>query len=434
MRKTTPTYKIVPEKIKISKNLFITVFGFPSQFLCHRKRKFQRDFMSAIVVLPLAPFNIIAAIHDSSILGYEQNEIVGKSVFHLTGPFSDVNLLRCAMYRAASHTSSTQQLVLYDRDRRPQHMIVLCSPLIRSGILLGCLVLFRPSFAITLQHVFKNVQQSSLPYCLVSAMYPHNIHMVNEGFMAGLGCSREDMLGKDLLTVIELTRTDCRDWNLMLGAASRGAAGHVTVLVRSGPAGNLAEVDMICLPVVETPNGPIRHFTVLFLPGPTSPSTNDFDGNELHRSCMDAADGISRLAFHHPQLAQIYADSNILTRSRSPESESDNVLTDVSPALSGAPGAAPSHAVLPRFKPRSDPSPRGKPVVLTLATLDVLGELSLAQAAQAVGLSATAFKRACRRLGLKQWRYRRHRGAFAETRRDSEGAEGGPNDSERAPR
>ena len=73
-------------------------------------------------------------------------------------------------------------------------------------------------------------------------------------------------------------------------------------------------------------------------------------------------------------------------------------------------------------------------MVLTLATLDVLGELSLAQAAQAVGLSATAFKRACRRLGLKQWRYRRHRGALAETRRDSEGAEGGPNDSERAPR
>ena len=50
---------------------------------------------------------------------------------------------------------------------------------------------------------------------------------------------------------------------------------------------------------------------------------------------------------------------------------------------------------------------RRRPVVVTPAILQRLSDLSLAQAAQALGVSATAFNRACRRLGLRRWAYRR---------------------------
>ena len=51
--------------------------------------------------------------------------------------------------------------------------------------------------------------------------------------------------------------------------------------------------------------------------------------------------------------------------------------------------------------------PFNQPVVLTLELLDALRGLPLPRAAQAVGVSATAFKKACRRLGVHRWGYRR---------------------------
>ena len=52
---------------------------------------------------------------------------------------------------------------------------------------------------------------------------------------------------------------------------------------------------------------------------------------------------------------------------------------------------------------RTPPSP----VVISLELLDSLHGLSLPLAASTVGVPATAFKRACRRLGVTRWEYRR---------------------------
>ena len=56
------------------------------------------------------------------------------------------------------------------------------------------------------------------------------------------------------------------------------------------------------------------------------------------------------------------------------------------------------------------------PVVITLPLLDALRGLSLPHAARVVGVSATAFKKACRRLGVRRWDYRRGPGRAGSRR------------------
>ena len=55
----------------------------------------------------------------------------------------------------------------------------------------------------------------------------------------------------------------------------------------------------------------------------------------------------------------------------------------------------------------ADRRPPPSPVVISLELLDSLRGLSLPLAASTVGVSATAFKKACRRLGVTRWEYRR---------------------------
>lgn len=67
--------------------------------------------------------------------------------------------------------------------------------------------------------------------------------------------------------------------------------------------------------------------------------------------------------------------------------------------------------ILPRRKAFAYPSHEqespARGVTLTPELVTSLRGMPLAQAAQAVGLSATAFKRACRRLGVRRWEYTR---------------------------
>ena len=82
-----------------------------------------------------------------------------------------------------------------------------------------------------------------------------------------------------------------------------------------------------------------------------------------------------------------------------------------------------------RIKPRrtsclptlADNGKPSSPVVISLEQLDSLRGLPLPLAASTVGISATAFKRACRRLGVTRWQYRRgpgraRKGGAAPTR------------------
>ena len=66
------------------------------------------------------------------------------------------------------------------------------------------------------------------------------------------------------------------------------------------------------------------------------------------------------------------------------------------------------------------------PVVITHELIKTLHGLSLPQAAQVVGISSTAFKRVCRRLGIDRWEFKRGKGKCWTGERLEESTDVGP--------
>jgi hypothetical protein len=82
------------------------------------------------------------------------------------------------------------------------------------------------------------------------------------------------------------------------------------------------------------------------------------------------------------------------------------------------------------INPRRKPKDKGTvypttPVMLTREHVDGLQDRSLTQAAAAVGVSPTAFKRACRRLGVARWAYCRRQAASKGDHRPPSGLPNG---------
>ena len=314
-----------------------------------------------LVVWVESPYTILAT-EDRDIFGYPRHEIVGSSILRLCGPKSDYSLLQRSIENTEKKKTCTLQLALYDRNGNDKRLMISFEPVLIKNILVGCLVQFRPSFALLLKQVFKDVQETNYPHCLVSAAFPHNIHMVDDRFICALGSSRSDALGKNLLSFLsEKTQSDSIEWSSMLAAASQGAIDQRRMLFRC--IHGISEGNVICAPVVENENGNIRHILVLL-------------ASHLHES-VDADGGDHRLS----------------------EIEFESGLTIKNPAI------------LPRRGPCANGQCRKRqPVVLTQAVLNTLRDLPLQEAAHAIGVCATAFKCACRKLGLKRWVYRRRRG------------------------
>jgi len=65
--------------------------------------------------------------------------------------------------------------------------------------------------------------------------------------------------------------------------------------------------------------------------------------------------------------------------------------------------------VFPRRKAGQDrKDARTRPVTITLDLLDSFCEISLTEAAKKLGISSTAMKKACRKVGVKRWPYRKN--------------------------
>ena len=345
-------------------------------------------------------------------LGYDPNKITGHSITILTGARSDPLMLQNAIESRQRHKL---QLVLYDAHGGERCLIVSFCPFDDEDSA-KCLLTLYPSKAIMLQDAFKFADCPSAS-ALVSADPAHVIHMVNDGFLGRFGCARSEMLGQPLhLFYADATANSASffhphlqsDWSALFLAALDGSITRRSLAARCAVGGGLDEVT--CTPVVEGPNGRIRHLLV----------------------SVD-------LSEPHPQPATRWQQpgaSRAVTRPDRPQ---------VAPA-SAAPAAdtqgcsklyvCPRHhgvgpAIFPRRTTRVggawDRAPAA-PVVVTPALVAALACLPLHHAAAAAGVSATAFKRACRKLGIDRWAYRRgHMAAAPRTPPgDSKGEDGCP--------
>ena len=298
-------------------------------------------------------FQVIAA--DESIfmvLGYHPHQIIGNSIMIFAGPQSDCRMLQNAILTMQGHK---MQLVLYDCAGRERRLIVSCSPLGVASISLGCMVTFQSSEAITLQDAFTDCPQARI---LVSADSPYEVHMANDAFLRHSCCLRSDILGQPLN--FPQHRSSINTSNLKFktefAALIRSALdGRNTTTNSSG--GCLDEVS--CAPVVEAQNGCIRHLLFTF----SSP-----------RGCS----GAGTIPLEQQASGSYSEDLNAAAR------------------------------IFPRRKSRADAAlAPAAPVVVTRELVAFLAGLPLCRAAAAAGVCTTSFKKACRKLGVRRWTYRR---------------------------
>ena len=138
---------------------------------------------------------------------------------------------------------------------------------------------------------------------------------------------------------------------------------------------------MLCAPVLEMPNGTVRYLLIFF-------AASDF----LYAEPGQAMDLMKRESKRQTKVSLSFHTSR---------------AAPTEPFTFPA-GQRLAPAIFPRRKPGVEPGvQKAPPVVVTPELLLSLHNMPLNQAAEAIGVSATAFKKACRKLGISRWAYKR---------------------------
>ena len=320
------------------------------------------------------------------VLGYHPHELNGQSILVLTGARSDKRMLQSAIQ---AMEEDKMQFTFYDNSSDERCLIVSFTPFLEAGLFVGSTLTLQPSEATTLQEAF---QDCLYPRVLASADSPHAIHMANDALLDCFACSRSEVLGRPLHLFSHYSKQHFIDnspsnepeaaWSALVCVALDGRVAR-----RQSTAGSDI-YDVICVPVVEAPNGRIRHFLVTF----GSPVCGDDDGAKESRSDGRPLQNADHAAKGRPALKS--AGARVSNASSSPEL------------------CRPGFTIVPRRKVQTDSPPTA--VVVTRELVAALADLPIQQAAAAAGVSATAFKRACRGLGICQWAYKRRRTRTAD--------------------
>ena len=364
-----------------------------------RTKLASRNMQSSAVIWPQTPFQILAMNQDS-ILGHQQHELNGNIALKLTGPLSDSALFQQAVINTWSLQSTRIQLILYDRDHNAQQVILSCSPLLSEGVFIGCLAVFKPSQAISLDKAHQTINEWSCAQCLVSADPPHAIQKMNDAFVTNTRCPRDFVFGKPMPLLASVHSCSPGQWSALLLEAAHGAIQRrsSSMHCRVDKTTLFQEViettpfeEVIFVPVAEAPNGRIRHVLVIFppanLPAPTSPAALSSLGPEGHRHLVQVDETVNIQAVPGPAVA---CDPRKQPVARGLEAADDLR----GPGAAGLPHVSPpaaakaAPAVLPRRRPASVPdgSAPAPAVVLTPALLDSLRGRPLPCAARAVGV------------------------------------------------
>ena len=300
-----------------------------------------------------------------SVLGYHPQEVNGQNVLTFTGLRSDPRMLQSAIL---GMDGQKMQIILYDPSGCERRLIISCTQFQAASFCVSCLLALCPSEAIGLQEAFAEIPQACI---LISADPPHTIHMANVGFLNRYQCATSGILGRPLNIVYgapnfpshefaQATESDTAWRDLLHTALDGRVAKRPPTASDSSDAGGYSD-EVTLAPVVEAPNGRIRHLLVTFGPSRSDPEPVE------------------------PPVAP--DESGFL----------------VCPHLFSA-----GPAIVPRgkFRRQSALAPAA-PVVVTRELIAALADLPVRQAAAAAGVSATAFKKACRKLGVARWRYKR---------------------------
>ena len=347
-------------------------------------------YVSKILVSTSAPFQLLSVIslaNGSDGLELDPEHLIGQSIVDLTASSSDKYVLQNAIVAIENGQQSKIQLTFSGEYEREQNMMVTCSPYQTEDFRICCHIALNRSFAVSLHEAF---QESSCPRALISSESPHVVHMINHHFAEKFGIIKSEILGRPL--GLFKYCPSARKVVALLRSALNGRI--VRDLLNISAISPTLQEDIIFVPVCGVDHQ-IKHVLVLF-----APST--------------------------PIQQQITSDYMRVKKRRVKTSIAENSwLKQTLPKL----GEMKPPRKIPVIYPRRKLSATNaaiplSPVAVTPELVRTLSGMSLAGAAAAAGVSPTAFKKACRKIGIRRWTYyRRHDGhARSERARDEQPA------------
>ena len=350
------------------------------------------------------PFHILSVDEIGiPILKLDSQNMIGQSVLKILGQKSDQAMFVSIILDVENRGSARSQFIVYDQSGQERRAIVSFCPFLQANGGLCCQVTIEPSEAITLDDGFDD---SNCPYALLAAESPHCVMLVNDDFLTKFRCTRAQAVGA---AFARFQGPDQSSWNPLLDAALRGKI--VRDRVHTSPSLPLALDDAICVPVVGALNGVIRYILVLFSPCSAICRPLASRPNPHHRLSTATIWPPCSLSFAPDNSSSRPESHRALRKQHAQGGRSLEEVSRLGPERAESPprpdSDGPPAIVIPRrgFEPVRSPA-----VVVTPALLGTLKGLPLPRAAAAIGLSTTAFKQACRKLGIARWDFRRGAG------------------------
>ena len=328
------------------------------------------DDTTRILVSTNAPFQVLSVISlaQSKVgLGIDAVELLGQNVVDIIDSCSDKSVLQNAIVASENGQQSKIQLTFSGVNGKVQNMMVNCSPYQTEDFRICCHIALNRSFAVSLHEAF---QESSCPRALISSESPHVVHMINHHFAEKFGIIKSEILGRPLgLFHDHLTASK---WVALFRSALNGRI--VRDLLNISTMSPTLQEDTILVPVSEGASRTIKNILVLFAPStPIQP--------------LATVAAVPRVA--NPSTTTCQAE-----------------VSSMSEANSSIPLIRPRRKLYASDPAAIPPSP----VAVTPELVRTLSGMSLTGAAAAAGVSPTAFKKACRKIGIRRWTYRRNDG------------------------
>ena len=342
-----------------------------------------------IYVSSICPFRILQVQEK---MKSRKQGLIGYPVFKITGPESDEELIT-NLITASESSEQYAQLILYIEDGCPTKWMALFAWEIHTDGLPCCRIDLRTSDAITFQMAMDEVQ---CPMAIVTVDNPYIISAVNEKFISIFKRTRSEVSG---MLITKFVLCEHLSNSLANFENSQTGSGLPKILLHNTIKDVGRRVKLA--PIATSNNCRIQNLAIAFWGvGPHLPDVR------YGRGCAAKSSGEPANRIGPTTAARSFAS---VVSSMAPD------RAEVGAAPTGGslydPPAGPGlteFSIVPRRSTasRRERSPP-RAVVVTSALVHSLRGLPLPQAARAVGLSATAFKRACRRLGVARWDYTR---------------------------
>ena len=227
-----------------------------------------------------SPHNVLAVERFEGLFGYTSSEIVGRGITALSGPKTDLGLLRSAIAAVLAGQSAMLQMTFYDREGSEQKTIVEASPYILDSGAVACRLCLKPTSAITLQEAFEEVRT---PRALISAERPHLVQMVNQGFNNMFHLESNQALG---CPIHQILGADEDDWAALLRSSSAGHTICSSLHAHTSPVP--ITLDVLFIPVIDPATARIVHtlaqFTHAAATAPTIAAPVYLDSNMMRIS------------------------------------------------------------------------------------------------------------------------------------------------------